>query len=358
MATQTTTTKPTSQGICNFCKGEFDKRKMTQHLKSCKQRKANNANADAAPEEKTRWYHLLVEGRYLPMYWMHLEMPTDATLADLDDFLRDIWLECCGHLSEFRIGKASYSSSNDQMYWPEGAGTSEDGEDEEEGEEDTETELNADEIVELSPLEAAEVLLELVSAEFQENLADVPASAIEAKLADILVNKLGVSLSPELESHLGRLAIFLQLGSIMERDAPQEYDMDFTLGEVLKVGQKFNHEYDFGSTTELSLKVLAEREGAYIKDEDGDLVGVIPMARNEPPVIPCRVCGKPATKVIGGYYSAWDGALCDTCPVGDDEAEMMLPVVNSPRVGVCGYDGGEEIVWDEVEDEDEEDEEE
>ncbi len=353
MATQTTT-QSTSQGICNFCKGEFDKRKMTQHLKSCKQRKVNNANADALSEQKTRWYHLLVEGRYLPMYWMHLEMPVDATLIDLDDFLRDTWLECCGHLSEFKIGKASYMSSSDEMYWPDETIPSEEGEDEEDAEKDEETQLQADEIIELSPVEAADILLELVSAEFQENLADVPLPAIEATLADVLVNKLGVSLSPELQSHLGRLALFLQIGASFERDMPQEYDMDVTLGEVLKVGQKFTHEYDFGSTTYLSLKVLAEREGASIKDEDNDLVSVLTMARNEPPAIPCRVCGKPATKVVGGYYSVWDGAICDTCPLGDDEPDMMLPIVNSPRVGVCGYDGGQELDWDEEEYEDEE----
>jgi hypothetical protein len=37
---------------------------------------------------------------------------------------------------------------------------------------------------------------------------------------------------------------------------------------------------------------------------------------------------------------------------------MMLPIVNSPRVGVCGYSGGEEVAWDGEEYEDEEDEEE
>src|SRR5258706_14985503 len=115
MATQTTTTKPTSQGICNFCKGEFDKRKMTQHLKSCKQRKSNNANADALPAEKTRWYHLLVEGRYLPLYLMHLVMPVVATLVELDFLLRDTWIVCCGHLSECRISYATYTSSYDKI---------------------------------------------------------------------------------------------------------------------------------------------------------------------------------------------------------------------------------------------------
>ena len=41
-------------------------------------------------------------------------MPADATLADLDRFLRDIWLECCGHMSQFTIGKARYISHPDR----------------------------------------------------------------------------------------------------------------------------------------------------------------------------------------------------------------------------------------------------
>ena len=48
---------------------------------------------------KTRKLHLQVEGRYLPMYWMHLAVNASATLETLDQFLRAIWLECCGHLS-------------------------------------------------------------------------------------------------------------------------------------------------------------------------------------------------------------------------------------------------------------------
>ena len=35
--------KEVSKGICSFCKGEFEKAKMTQHLKYCKQRAAEIA---------------------------------------------------------------------------------------------------------------------------------------------------------------------------------------------------------------------------------------------------------------------------------------------------------------------------
>src|SRR5579864_4332502 len=110
---KTAQTKITSNGTCNFCKGEFDKSKMTQHLKYCKQRAAMTKEADAGGDSdvnKARIFHILVEGKYLPMYWMHLEMPAKATLLNLDDFLRAIWVECCDHLSEFKIGKIAFSS--------------------------------------------------------------------------------------------------------------------------------------------------------------------------------------------------------------------------------------------------------
>ena len=57
---------------------------------------------------KTSLFHLVAQGTYAPADWMHLEIPVEATLRDLDQFLRDIWLECCGHLSAFTIGSTQY----------------------------------------------------------------------------------------------------------------------------------------------------------------------------------------------------------------------------------------------------------
>ena len=50
-----------------------------------------------------RSYHIAVEDRYDPRYWMHLDMPMNLDLRGLDQFLRNIWLECCEHLSAFYI---------------------------------------------------------------------------------------------------------------------------------------------------------------------------------------------------------------------------------------------------------------
>ena len=97
-----------SNGKCSLCGGVFDKAAMTSHLKSCLRKQEMAGAATAQKEAKRRpVFHLSVEGRYLPEYWMHLEVPAGATLDTLDRFLRDTWLECCGHMSEFEIERTA-----------------------------------------------------------------------------------------------------------------------------------------------------------------------------------------------------------------------------------------------------------
>jgi len=119
--------------------------------------------------------------------------------------------------------------------------------------------------------------------------------------------------------------------------------MDTPLEKVLKVGQKFSHEYDFGSTTELKLRVASEREGILVHGEDDEYRSIAILARNIPPVIPCCVCGMPAKMFDPGYLSADEHGYCSgKCAKkkgSDDDDDEMLPVVNSPRVGVCAYTG-------------------
>ena len=87
------------------------------------------------------------------------------------------------------------------------------------------------------------------------------------------------------------------------------------------------------NSPELKLRVAGIRESR-IKKPDITL-----LARNEPPGWKCAKCGKPATQIQAmGWGLDSDALLCDDC-VGDDEDEGFLPVVNSPRTGVCGYCG-------------------
>lgn len=102
----------TSKGKCEFCGGTFGKIAMKRHVMSCPQRQtALEAEARQRKPQTPRLFHLLVEGQYAPMYWLHLDVRADAKLKDLDKFLRDIWLECCGHLSAFTIEGQRYSIS-------------------------------------------------------------------------------------------------------------------------------------------------------------------------------------------------------------------------------------------------------
>jgi hypothetical protein len=229
-------TRQTSKGTCTFCHRELSKASMTRHLASCEQRIAMEGERESRQKaKKIKAFHLVVEGYRLPMYWMHLEVAADTTLATLDRFLRDTWLECCGHLSVFRIAGFNYyvDAEKDAYYWDR-----------------------------------------------------------------------------------------------------RRKNMQVKLEEVLSPAQTCSYEYDFGSTTELIVKVLAEQE----VDLKGKTIQV--LARNTLPTVPCDICGEPATSFCTQCNYEDKGCLCDAC-AKDHKCgeEMLMPIVNSPRAGVCGYTG-------------------
>ncbi|MBA2287214.1 MAG: hypothetical protein H0W02_17205 [Ktedonobacteraceae bacterium] len=228
-------TRQSSQGTCTFCHKELSKAGMTRHLAACEQRAAVQAKIGGHPKgQKTRAFHLVVEGRQLRMYWLHLEVMGSTTLATLDRFLRAIWLECCGHLSAFEIGGMRYS--------------------------------------------------------------------VDAGMDD------GWDMGGK--------------------------NMRVRIDKVFSPGQVCSYEYDFGTTTELTLKVVSEQQ----VDAKGKAIQV--LARNNTPLISCDVCGKPATSVCSQCIYENEGYLCDACAEAHAcGEEMLLPVVNSPRAGMCGYTG-------------------
>lgn len=211
-------------GKCVFCDETLSKGAIRRHLNSCARREETASDGDQSV------FHLLIEGRGAPDYWMHVEIGSEARLKDLDDFLRETWLECCGHLSAFTIDGISYASSPMSEYSDE---------------------------------------------------------SMAARLREVL--------SPKL---------------------------------------RFEHQYDFGSTTELTLKVVAEQQGI----DGGNKVRL--LARNDPSELPCEVCGMPATQACAECSWSGGGLFCDDCGEDHDCGEdMFLPLVNSPRSGVCGYTG-------------------
>lgn len=163
-------------------------------------------------------YLIKAEDAYDKDYWLFFTVPFDATMSAVDKFLRQIWCECCGHLSTFRAGGREFGKAR-------------------------------------------------------------KASA-------------------------------------------------------LSVGDVLLYEYDFGSTTEVVLTVVDEISRPKQREK------VQLLARNAPPQDRCGQCGAPATMV-----NVWESELvCDKCAKGVEEEESLLPIVNSPRCGECGYDG-EFDIW-------------
>ncbi len=227
-------------GTCALCGADVKRTGAQKHLGECAQAH------DPRSGIEQRLVHLRVTTPESPAYWLDLEVRSDAKLEALDSFLRDIWLECCGHLSAFKMNDVEYFSRGYEL---SGGGP------------------------------------------------------------------------------------FAGLG----RQKPAQRSMNARLGAAVPFGgERFGYEYDFGSTTSLQLKVMGERTGRLGRP------AVRLLARNTPPVWPCAICAQPATLVCA--YCRYDEGNPFVCKkhrrkhaCGEDEG--FLPVVNSPRMGVCGYTG-------------------
>lgn len=215
-----------SEGICTFCKKTVAGSAMAKHIVSCKEREEKLSKESKETKDKV----YLLRASAGP-FFAYFEVNATDNLEDVDEFLRDLWLECCGHLSSFTIEDVHYDSQ---------------------------------------PLD----------------------------------DMMGES---------------------------KHKTMGIQLRRVLRPGLTFSHEYDFGTTTELDLKVIAERAGN---------VKHIPLlARNNPPDVKCK-CGKPVKEICAQCMWEDKGLLCGICAKKHEcGEEMLLPAVNSPRAGMCGYTG-------------------
>lgn len=361
--------KGNSKGLCGFCRSEIDKSRMTQHLKSCKQRAAANAASLVGREEKKQKLLLIqVEGKYKPQYWTYIEIAASEPLATLDQLLRYIWVECCDHLSAFRIDGTIYEDEREPEDFSFLPGASDyEGEDEVEGE-DGKEDMGEDE----EDIDEDKDIDEEEEEEYEDLSPEEIAEVVE-KVLDIYVNKMQAIIPAELDAELRKprsrddLVAFLkeklkimpkgtffyaftddqEMRSLYDQQSVlkvllnmvEDRSLGVPLEKVLSVGQKFTYEYDYGDTTYLNLRVISEREGVIPGMEEGKDYAVTLLARNVAPVFLCKTCGKPATKVVAGYYNVEENAYCDECAERSEDVDMMLPVVNSPRVGVCGYCG-------------------
>jgi hypothetical protein len=214
-------TKKATKGPCALCGKDYARAGMTRHLESCLKK---GSGATGHPGKSQRFFLVLVTGRYATDYWMHLKVAAGTTLESLDDFLRDTWLECCGHMSAF-----------------------------------------------------------------------------------------------------------------MRRR--EEIGMNRKVDRIFTPGLELEHIYDFGSSTELRVKVVNAFMGPVTPRKPVEM-----LARNEAPMIPCDACGRmPAATICKECQWEGEGWLCSSCAEThecfvDGEASC-LPVVNSPRTGTCAYTG-------------------
>lgn len=221
--------RPNQPGTCALCGRTCAKGSMSRHLTACL------PAHDPKRGVPVPLIRLRIEGLEMPMFWLDVEVKATAPLRALDHFLRDIWLECCGHLSSFEIGDVSYQE-------------------------------------------------------------------------------------------------------------PPEYDdifyearpLTIQMGRVIPVPPaKFHHEYDFGSTTVLELRAISIRKAS------AGSAAVRLLARNDPPDWRCQVCGRPAVELC--CECIWNDANPFFCRKHLNshgcKEKLSLPVVNSPRMGVCGYTG-------------------
>lgn len=203
-----------NSGTCFLCNEEVSHRSITKHIEKCL---GKNALDQSSLKERI----FLIKVYCGKEFWLYIEINGSAKLENLDSCLRHVWLECCGHMSQFKI--------NGQRY-------------------------------------------------------------------------------------------------------PYNGGMNSVIHRTLKIDTEFDYEYDFGSTTWLDGKVISSRTGQ-LKNN------VRLVARNHLPAdIICETCQKKPDVICTDCQEL----VCDACKEDHDGCsgeDFMLPVVNSPRMGVCGYCG-------------------
>lgn len=211
------------KGKCEYCGQEVTKNSVAKHLAACTERLAAVAKASGKGE---KLYYLRVQDAYAKQFWLDLEMRGSATLEDLDHYLRAIWLECCGHMSQFSFGG-----------W------------------------RGDELAKSRKIEQA-----------------------------------------------------------------------------LHPGEELTHIYDFGTSSETLVKAVSIRQGTPTTRRPIAL-----MVRNLQPEASCIECDQPAKWLCQECMIEEDtsGLLCDEHAEDHPHDNYGEPVelANSPRMGMCGYDG-------------------
>jgi hypothetical protein len=133
----------------------------------------------------------------------------------------------------------------------------------------------------------------------------------------------------------GHLSMFTIEGY---RYSSHPYDGDLSMkkriDKVFTPGLCLDYVYDFGSSTDLEIKVIDKVEKCPDKQ-------VTLLIQNKPPLFECELCPKSAEIIcsICGETTCTSCSKRHGCAKKERETYMLMPLVNSPRAGVCGYEG-------------------
>ena len=100
---------------CVYCCEVFSPSLVAKHLRSC----TTGLKSSRIIGRYQDTFLLEVRGKRFPEYVLFMEVNGNAgALKDIDKQLRNVWLECCGHLSSFKINNLTYESHPDPEYNP------------------------------------------------------------------------------------------------------------------------------------------------------------------------------------------------------------------------------------------------
>ena len=208
---------------CYYCDKELTERTIKRHMKNCPEMKKVIEEKKENSKGNRNQFMISIKNKYTSEYCIYVSIDANLQLQHLDKFIRDVWVECCDHLSAFFIDGEMYNNT--------------------------------------------------------------------------------------------------------------DYEMNVKLKDVLSVNQKFEYQYDFGSTTYLKLEVID------LIEVPKEFTQIEIIARNNEIKENCCKCGKEAK------YHQWekDMCLCEECAKGEDE-EYLSPItyLNSPRDMICGYIGSKD----------------
>lgn len=126
-----------------------------------------------------------------------------------------------------------------------------------------------------------------------------------------------------------------------------EQSMYHAVRNILPIGKTFDYIYDENYPTEVELKVIRHRIGLRHEEED-----LVLLSRNISPKIMCDECKKNEADWVSSvnYFLDREKFWCDKCKEkilldieidNFEYIENILPVCNSPRMGINDYEGSD-----------------